>query len=135
VEVPLNVEEVFGSRSCVPVKGAIEGVPYRSSLMPQGEGRFILVVNKTLRDEIGKEVGDAVEVTMEPDTQARTVEIPEDLAEALQGDAAAEETFERFSYSKRKEYVDWIESAKRPETRSNRIRQALEKLAQGRSLK
>jgi uncharacterized protein YdeI (YjbR/CyaY-like superfamily) len=59
------------------------------------------------------------------------VEIPEDFRTALSGSAAARGTFEAFSYSHRKEYVEWVLEAKRPATRERRIATALEWLAEG----
>ncbi len=47
--VPFRVEEVFGSKSRVPVKGTINSVPFRNSLMPNGDGTHYLVVNGSLR--------------------------------------------------------------------------------------
>ena len=57
ISVPFSVEEKFGTRSRVAVKGSVNGVEFRSSLMPQGGGTHILVVNKQLRDKAGVEVG------------------------------------------------------------------------------
>lgn len=61
----------------------------------------------------------------------RTVEVPEDLQQALNESAAAKELFDTLAYSHRKEYVEWITSAKREETRIRRIGQAIEKLSDG----
>lgn len=58
-------------------------------------------------------------------------ETPEDLASALQENEAALATFEAFSPSCRREYVEWITEAKRPETRSKRVSQAVEWMAEG----
>ncbi|KEO84847.1 YdeI/OmpD-associated family protein [Tumebacillus flagellatus] len=61
----------------------------------------------------------------------RTVEVPEDFQAALAESAAAKELFDTLAYSHRKEYVTWITSAKREETRTRRIGQAIEKLLEG----
>jgi hypothetical protein len=47
--VPLNIEDVFGTRARVAVKGDINGTAFRSSLLPQRDGVHILVVNKSIR--------------------------------------------------------------------------------------
>jgi len=57
--------------------------------------------------------------------------VPPDFKSALQKNAKARKTFENFSYSHRKEYVDWITDAKRDETRQRRLKTALQWLAQG----
>ncbi len=58
-------------------------------------------------------------------------ETPADLGAALQGNAAAAATFESFSPSCRREYVEWVTEAKRPETRAKRVAQAVEWMAEG----
>jgi len=62
------------------------------------------------------------------------VVVPPDLAALLEKDAKARATFEEFSESKRREYVDWIASAKRDETRRQRLATTVAQLAQGKSL-
>ena len=61
----------------------------------------------------------------------RTVKVPDDLARALRANSKARATFEGFTYSHKKEYVEWIEGAKRETTRANRLEQALEWMAEG----
>jgi uncharacterized protein YdeI (YjbR/CyaY-like superfamily) len=63
----------------------------------------------------------------------RSIEVPDDLAAGLRKNAKARKSFEDFSYSHRKEYVDWITGAKRAETRSKRLATALDWLAEGKS--
>ena len=129
--VPFNVESVFGSRSQVKVKGTVNGIPYRSSLMPGGDGTHYMVVNGTMRKAAGVSSGSTVDVLMEIDDEARIVTIPEDLANALYENEAAGSSFEKLSFSHKKEYVEWIEEAKRQETRVKRIQKAIEKLSGG----
>lgn len=63
----------------------------------------------------------------------RKVTVPADFAAALDGNAASRSTFDGFSYSKRKDYIEWITEAKREATRAKRILQAVEWLAEGKS--
>jgi uncharacterized protein YdeI (YjbR/CyaY-like superfamily) len=56
---------------------------------------------------------------------------PDDLAAALKKNRQARTTFEGFSPSQQREYVDWITEAKRDETRQKRLTQAIEWLAEG----
>jgi hypothetical protein len=64
----------------------------------------------------------------------RKVAVPKDLASLLAKNAKARATFEGFPYSKKNEYVTWIEGAKRDETREKRLATTLEQLAEGKSL-
>jgi hypothetical protein len=127
--VPFNVQDVFGTKAQVKVTGTLDGVPYRSSIAPYG-GVHYMGINKKLLKDVGKGQGDTVHVVMQIDTEERTVTPPEDLAQALETDEQAKAQFDKLSYSHRKEYVDWIEEAKKPETRARRIEQTLERLRQ-----
>ncbi|MDF2960235.1 MAG: hypothetical protein K0S39_1970 [Paenibacillus sp.] len=133
--VPIAVEDSFGSRSQVKVKGTVNGIAYRSSLMPNGDGTHYMVVNKTIRDAAGVQPGDTVEVVMEPDFEARTVVIPGDLSVRLEQSPEANESFQKLSFSYQKEYVDWIEAAKKAETRANRIEKTISMVLEGKRLK
>ncbi len=118
--IPFSVEKIFGAKGRVAVCGTINGVPWRSSIMPRGDGTHYMAVNQTLRAAAGAGIGDAVNVVMEPDTAARTVAVPQYLNKALKA-AAQDNVFRALSYSHRKELVDWIKQAKMPETRDRRI--------------
>ena len=97
--VPFNAEEAYGIKAQIKVKGTINGIPFKSSLMPSGDGTHFLVVNKSIRDAAGVSSGDAVCVVMEPDTDVREVMIPDGLKNALAKDENARENFERLSHS------------------------------------
>ena len=129
VEVPFDVEKIYGTRGRVKVKATIDGEPYRGSLANMGTGCHVLGVLKALREKIGKGEGDTVTVVLELDTEERTVELPDDFKKALGKNKAAKDFFDHASYTTRKEYVRWIESAKRPETRATRLAQAIDRLA------
>ena len=96
--------------------------------MPHGDGKHFLVVNKEIRTAIGKEAGEKVRVRLERDTAPRLVEVPRDFQRALNKHKPARTAFDRLSYSHRKEYVVWIEGAKKAETKNRRIAKAIEKL-------
>lgn len=126
VVVPFDVEAAFGQKR-VKVQATFDGVPYRGSLVRMGSPEHILIVRKDVRERIGKDVGDAVAVTVAKDTAPRTVDVPDDLAAALR-EAGLDEGFAALAYTHRKEYVQWIEEAKRPATRARRIAQTVERL-------
>lgn len=62
VTVPFQVEEVLGSKAQVKVRGTINGIAYKGSLMPHGDGKHYMVVNKSLRDEAEASAGIRVKV-------------------------------------------------------------------------
>jgi len=124
---PINVLEVFGTRGRVPVRGTINGFPFRSSLMPCG-GPHMMPVNKTLCEGAGVKPGDLIDVVMEHDTAVRTVEAPPQLARALTKNKRAQRGWEKMSYSHKKEIAAWISAARKEETRERRVAKAIRML-------
>ncbi len=127
VTVPFDVERVFGTKR-IKVKATIDGEPYRGSLVRMGGERHILGILKAIRDTIGKTIGDEIEITVEEDVEPREVAVPEDLRKALKAHAGSERLFQNLSYSHQKEYVQWIDEAKREETRKKRISETIRRL-------
>jgi uncharacterized protein YdeI (YjbR/CyaY-like superfamily) len=94
-------------------------------------GRALLGLNREVREAATVEPGQEVSVELERDDEPRTVEVPSDLAAALDADPVVRETFDGLSYTHRKEYVRWIEEAKRAETRTRRVEKSVEMLREG----
>jgi hypothetical protein len=128
VEVPLDVREVFGEAR-PPVRGTVNGTPFSTRVAVYG-GKYYLGFNREIRDAAG--IGDADELTieLERDHMPREVEVPAAFGEALAA-AGAREEFDALSYTHRREYVRWIEEAKRDETRERRVAKAVEMLRDG----
>jgi hypothetical protein len=131
ITIPFDVYAAFGTRARCPVRGTINGYPYRSSIFPEGGGKFYMVVNKEMRAGAGVRADDLMDKTMEPDTATRVITPPADFAAALAASPAAQATWTRLSFSHQREYVGPIEDAKKPETRQRRIARAMERLAAG----
>jgi hypothetical protein len=129
--VPERTMQKFPTtRSKIPVRGIIDKFPIRNTLLPRGDGKHFMVVKKEVRDSIMKQSGDFVDVTIERDTAPRIVKLPADLKDAL-GKAKVSHVFQKLSYSHQKEYVDWVEAAKKPLTRRSRIEKTAERVALG----
>jgi hypothetical protein len=130
VSIPFDVELAFGKKR-VPVEATIDGEPYRGTLVRMGGPSHILVVLKSIREIIGKGPGDPVDVVIAEDLNPRVVDVPGDLARALKSKPKALMFLRGLSYTDQKEYVRWIESAKRRETRANRVARAVAMLGRG----
>jgi hypothetical protein len=130
VTVPFDVEQVFGKKR-VKVKAVIGGMPYRGTLVRMGGPCHMLPVLKSIREKAGRNFGDEIDVVLEEDTELRAITPPDDLARALaqQPDAAA--FFGKLSYTHQREYVKWIEEAKRETTRTTRIERTIAMLLEG----
>jgi hypothetical protein len=131
ITFPYDVQEIFGTRAMVKVKATFDGYPYRGILSNMGGDHHVILVRKDVREAIRKKVGESVEVTIEQDLEERTLEVPGDLQKLFDKKRKAAEFFNKLSYTNRKEYVLWITSAKRPETRENRLLKTIEKLQLG----
>jgi hypothetical protein len=127
---PYDVEVEFGTRGRVPVKVTFDGVPYTGSMIKYGAPQHMLPILNVIRNQIGKGPGDTVEITLVKDEAERTVQTPEDLARLLKKEKLLE-SFEKLSYTHRKEYVRWITEAKKEETRQRRLAKAIEMLRDG----
>lgn len=130
VEVPFDVEKEFGSKR-PKVKAMIEGVPYRGTLTRMGTECHVLIILKDIREQIGRTFGDEINITVEPDTEERVIEIPAELKKAFRTEKEAKTFFEKLSYTHQREYVAWINEAKKEETRQSRIVKTIEMLKKG----
>src|ERR1700683_856707 len=99
---PVDVPKFFGTRARVPIRGTINGFPFRSSLMPCG-GRHMMPVNKILREGAGVKPGEPVGVVMERDEAERTVEAPPQLKKEFARNKKAREKWDTLSFSHKKE--------------------------------
>lgn len=127
---PFDVVAVFQRKGRVPVKGTINGFPFRSSLMNMGEGHM-MAVNAQLRAGAKCKAGDTVAVLLELDEEVRTVEVPRYLKKMIDRDPRAREFWPKVSFTHQKEYVRDIEAAKRPETKEKRIAAMMDALRNG----
>jgi hypothetical protein len=130
IPVPFSVPEIYGKKGQVKIRCTFDGLPYRGTLAPMGDGSHILIVVKAVRKAIGKTFGDKVQVKIWPDLEPRTVSIPEDLQAILKQTENLEIVFNKLAYTHQKEYVNWIEEAKKPETRQRRLEKTVAMLSQ-----
>ena len=119
-------------RKAFPVRVTVNGVSLPLRLARMG-GENLIGLARAARDQAGVTIGAAYEIEVAAeDPQARTVEIPDDLAAALATDPEAQGVFDKLAPSHRKEFVRWITEAKREATRTQRVTKTLEMLHAGR---
>ena len=131
VSINFDVEKAFGKRTRVPVRGTLNGAPFRSSVFRMGGDCHFMVVNRKLREAAGVRGGETVPVVMEHDTEPRHVEPPADFARALKSNNEAHAVWDKLSYTHRREHVEHLEDAKKPETRQRRLENSIQLLAAG----
>lgn len=116
------------NRKRVKVKATFDGYEYRGSIVRMGGSCYIIGITKEIRKAIGKEPGDTIDVTIEKDEEERIVNHPKELLDKFNNDKDICDFWNSLSFSMKKKYVNWIESAKKENTRLNRIDITLEKL-------
>ncbi len=127
---PFDVEKEFGTKGQVPVRATFDGVPYSGSLFKYGYPQHMLGMLKTTREQLGKKPGDTVEVEIWQDEEDRAVEVPVEFQKLLKKEGLLP-SFEKLSYTHRKEYCRWITEAKKEETRLRRLEKSVEMLKKG----
>jgi hypothetical protein len=132
VEVPPEVLAALGPSKRPKVKVTIGDHTYRSSVAARGEV-YLLGVSAEVRASTGAATGDELEIELELDEAPRVVDVPEDLAQAISAEPAAQEFFDRLSYSNQRRLVLAVESAKTVETRQRRIAKTVAGLAEGKA--
>lgn len=132
VEFPFSTEELFHKKGQVKIKALFDDkVEYRGSLAKMKSDCHILGLTQEIRKQLGKTFGDEVSVSLIEDREERVVEIADDIASVFNENPAAKELFDKMSYTHRKEYIRWIEEAKKPETRENRKIKMIQMILEG----
>lgn len=133
VALPFNPNDAWGVKQRHHIRGTINGCMIRGSLGSDGEQYFIPLGEAWRRDN-ALDAGAEVEVTLFPEgPQAETIAL--DIASALDAEPQAKEFFEALATFYRKNYIRWIEGAKRSETRAARINEMVELLKTGKKQK
>ena len=127
VEIPFDVEQEFGAKR-VKVKAKFDGVDYRGSIVSMGQGCYMIGVTKAIRNQLGKDYGDSIFVELDKDEEVREIELPTDFKDELEQNEQALKFYNNLSYSAKRKYYQWITSAKKEETRKNRIKESILKL-------
>ena len=130
--LPKNASAKLPSRSMTAIEGTINGAPFRATLEPDGEGSHWLKVDREMQEAAGAEAGAVVTLEIAPAAQEPEPTVPEDLRKALA--AAAPKTravWADITPLARRDWIHWITSAKKAETRLRRVANACSMLTAG----
>lgn len=125
--VPGEISAALGAHGRTSVRGTIQGQPFRGWLTPD-HGVYSLEVPPAQRQRLGVKVGDTLRIDLEIDEEPRSITLPTLLAQALAAHPLAADAWERMSLSRRREFVQAIEGAKKPDTRARRIEKIIASL-------
>lgn len=132
VEFPFSTEELFNKKGQVKIKATFDTkVEYRGSLTKMKSDCHILGLTQEVRKQLGKTFGDEVFVSLIEDKEERVIEIAKDIALVFHENPDAKFLFDAMSYTHKKEYIRWIEEAKKPETRENRKIKMIQMILEG----
>jgi hypothetical protein len=116
----------------VSVEGSFGGRPFQATLQPDGEGGHWLKVDRRLQKSAGAKPGDAVELEIAPSSREPEPSVPPDLRKALAAaPAASKAAWSDITPAARRDWIHWITSPKKPETRARRVESACDMLAKG----
>ena len=132
VIVPFDPHAIWGRRARHHVAGTLAGVEFETSLGARG-GQFFFPVAKELQRDAGVAPGDEVAIVLRA-AEAKTAALPADLAAALERTRSARAFFDGLTPFAKNQWIGWIESAKRAETRTARVASAIAGLAAGQKL-
>jgi Bacteriocin-protection, YdeI or OmpD-Associated/Domain of unknown function (DUF1905) len=131
VTMPKPASARLPARGRVAVTGTINGFKFRSSAFPDGDGSHNIQVNGTMREGAKVSVGGTAEFSISPSTDTVKVTVPADLSAALKRSAKADALWDAITPKARAEWVSWITSAKKEETRAARTGKTIERLSKG----
>jgi hypothetical protein len=129
--LPKNANAKLPTRGMTTVKGTINGFPFRATLEPDGQRSHWLKVTRKMREAADADVGDVVTLEIAPSEEEPEPRVPEDLRQALTAVPKARALWSDITPIARRDWIHWITSAKRPETRTRRIDNACAMLAAG----
>jgi Bacteriocin-protection, YdeI or OmpD-Associated/Domain of unknown function (DUF1905) len=129
VILPKNVSAKLPSRGMEVVEGTINGVEFQTTAEPDGQKSHWLKVDRKLREAAGADAGDVVSMEIAP--SEKEAKVPADLRKALAAAPKARALWSEITPIARKDWIHWVMSAKQPETRARRVRNACSMLAGG----
>lgn len=119
-----------GVKKAYRVKGLLDDQTFSGvSLLPMGDGNFILALNAAMRKKIRKVAGASLKVKLQVDET--TFEPPAELMECLEDEPKALNHFKSLAGSHQRYFANWINSAKSDVTKARRIALTVNALAKG----
>jgi hypothetical protein len=129
--LPKNASAKLPSRGMTAIEGTINGVSFQGTLEPDGQKSHWLKVDRKLSEAAGAKASDVVTLEIAPAAQEPEPKVPADLRKALAAVPKARALWSNITPIARRDWIHWITSAKQPETRARRIKNACAMLTAG----
>lgn len=130
VDVPSDVSRVIGKGPHVAVRGEVEGVPLRTTLVSRGRGCYRVALHSDIRKKIKVDAGAIVEIAIEHDEESREPALPPGLVIALQQSPKAQAQFRSMTTALRRQIVRYLTSVKQQATLERRVAKFVRRLEQ-----
>lgn len=127
--LPDEASDKLPSRGMVSVEGTLNGLPIRVTLEPDGRGGHWLKVDRKLIERAGAAAGDIVQLEITQVAEEPEPSVPSDLRKALAAAPQARKVWSDITPVARRDWIQWITSGRRAETRALRIAKACDMLA------
>ncbi len=131
LRLPQDASEMLPTRSMVSVEGSLNGYPFRATLQPDGAGGHWLKLDKNLSGGAGVKAGEVVELEMEPVAVEPEPDLPDDLRSALDASPKALAVWLNTTPVARRDWIQWMTTGKRAETRAIRLGKMIDMLSKG----
>jgi hypothetical protein len=128
VSIPEHISRSINKKGHIPVKGKVNDLAFKGTMVPRKGGRHILYLNSEIRKKAGIDEFDTVHIEIEYDSESREIPIPEDVEMIFRENSDDWETFIHMVPSYRREILSYILEAKTPETRLRRIHKLRERM-------
>jgi hypothetical protein len=129
--LPKNASAKLPCRGMTAIEGTINGVSFQAMLQPDGQKSHWLKVDRKLREVAGTDTGEVVTLEIAPAAEEPEPAVPTDLRKALAATPKARALWSDITPIARRDWIQWITSAKQAETRARRIKNACSMLAAG----
>lgn len=129
--LPAHASAKLSTRGMTTVDGVLEGHPFKATLEPDGQGSHWLKVSRALREATGARIGDTVALEITPAVGELEPSVPADLRKALAAAPQARAQWSGLTPVARRDWIAWITSAKKAETRARRVANACDMLTEG----
>jgi len=130
--LPKNASAKLPARGMTAIEGTINGFAFQAMLEPDGQKSHWLKVDRKLSEAVGAHAGDVITLEIAPAAEEPEPKVPADLRKALAVAApGARALWSDITPNARRDWIHWIISAKQPETRARRIKNACSMLAAG----
>ena len=130
VDVPSDVSRVIGEGPHVAVRGEVEGVPLRTTLVSRGRGCYRVALHSDIRKKLKVDAGAFVEIALEHDEESREPVLPPALVLALRQSPKAQAQFRGMTTALRRQIIRYLVAVKQQSTLERRVAKFVRRLEQ-----